>query len=200
MKKILLVIAVLFAAVAADAQIKFGVKGGMNITEMSFSKDVLKSDNQTGFFVGPMVRFDLPLIGLGVDASALYDQRSYKLSESSEVNGVNEFKQKQIIIPVNARYQLGPDLFGVFVYTGPQVAFNIGDENVKDAASEWTFRSSTLSWNFGAGLMVAKHLEAKANYNVPLGKTGEYTVTYNNIKEAAEGKSKTWQISLGYYF
>ena len=57
MKKILsilMVIACLGMAMPAQAQIKFGLKGGLNITTLSFSEDAFKGDNRTGFFIGPM--------------------------------------------------------------------------------------------------------------------------------------------------
>ena len=53
MKKILsilMVIACLGIAIPAQAQLKFGLKGGLNITSLSFSGDMFKGDNRTGFF------------------------------------------------------------------------------------------------------------------------------------------------------
>lgn len=41
------------------------VKGGLNLSKASFSKDALKGDNQTGWFIGPMAEFTLPIIGVG---------------------------------------------------------------------------------------------------------------------------------------
>jgi hypothetical protein len=57
MKKIISVLMVavcLMMAAPAQAQLHFGVKGGLNISKLSFSKDAFKGDNKTGFFVGPM--------------------------------------------------------------------------------------------------------------------------------------------------
>ena len=73
MKKILSI--TLFAvamviAMPANARLKFGLKGGLNINKVSFSQSDLKSDNQTGFFVGPTVQFTTPL-GIAVDGSVL---------------------------------------------------------------------------------------------------------------------------------
>ena len=83
MKKIFtsaaIALAMISAANTAQAQVKFGVKGGLNVTNMSFSKDVVDANNQTGFFIGPTLKFTLPIVGLGIDASALYDQREAKL-------------------------------------------------------------------------------------------------------------------------
>ena len=71
MKKVIALI-VLAAAMTLTAQaqgIKFGVKGGLNITKMKFSEDVFKSENKTGFFVGPTLKISLPM-GFGVDIAA----------------------------------------------------------------------------------------------------------------------------------
>lgn len=81
MKKIFGVIALAMAfvfAVPAQAQLKFGVKAGLNVSKASISKGVFSSDNRTGFFIGPMAEFTLPIVGLGVDAALLYDNKSVK--------------------------------------------------------------------------------------------------------------------------
>lgn len=73
MKKIISVLMVavcLMMAAPAQAQLHFGVKGGLNISKLSFSKDAFKGDNKTGFFVGPMAEFTLPIIGIGADVAA----------------------------------------------------------------------------------------------------------------------------------
>lgn len=81
------VAATMMFAQPADAQIQFGVKGGVNLSSFSFSNDadMLDSKNRTGFFIGPTVNFTLPVVGLGVDASVLYDQREAKVDRKSVV-------------------------------------------------------------------------------------------------------------------
>ncbi len=67
MKKIISVFMVavcLMMAAPAQAQLHFGVKGGLNLSKVSFSKSDLKGDNKTGWFIGPMAEFTLPLLGL----------------------------------------------------------------------------------------------------------------------------------------
>ena len=63
MKKIFgaLMIAVCIGmAMPAQAQLHFGVKGGLNLSKASFSdvKTNFKKDNFTGFFIGPMAEFN----------------------------------------------------------------------------------------------------------------------------------------------
>ena len=75
----------LFSTSSAQAQVKFGLKGGLNVTNMSLNSEVFDADNQTGFFIGPTVKFTLPIVGLGIDASALYDQRDAKITVEDNV-------------------------------------------------------------------------------------------------------------------
>ena len=73
MKKILTLVlfATMMLATTVNAQVRFGVKGGLNVTDMSLSNDMFDASNRTGFFIGPTVKISLPLTGLGIDASAL---------------------------------------------------------------------------------------------------------------------------------
>ena len=70
-----------FSTVANAQGVKFGLKAGLNVTDMHLSSKMLEKSNQAGGFVGPTVQFSLPLTGLGIDASALYDYRSAKVSD-----------------------------------------------------------------------------------------------------------------------
>ncbi len=113
-------------------------------------------------------------------------------------------KQQQVAIPVNLRYQLGlGDVLGVFIFAGPQFAFNVGDQKITDI--DWEWKKSTLSVNVGAGVMVASHLQINANYNIACGKTGEFNALTTigkaaGVNNAGDGKLNTWQIGLAYYF
>ncbi len=194
MKKIFTII-LLAAAISmpSQAQIKFGLKAGVNLTNMSFSKSIADESNRAGFFVGPTVLFNLPIVGLGVDASALYDQR--------EAKGNNEtIKAQQIVIPVNIRYGVGlGTLASIFAYAGPQFGFNVGSkEKSIGNGVDWKMSNSNLSFNFGLGVMALNHLQVTAGYNIVCGKTGE--VTFKNGAEAIRGRSNAWQIAATYYF
>ena len=187
-------------AVPAQAQFKFGLKGGVNITDMSFNSDVLEASNRTGFFIGPTVKFTLPLLGFGVDVSALYDQREAELKDSDA-----KLKQKAINVPINLRYDIGlGSLAAVYLAAGPQFGFNVGDKSqtLVENVSEWTLKSSNFSVNLGAGVMLLRHLQVGFNYNIVCGKTGDVTVinTVSGAYESFRNRSNTWQISAAYYF
>lgn len=200
---IVLVVATYFA-VPANAQLKFGIKGGLNITDMSLSNDVFETSNRTGFFIGPTIKFTLPIVGLGIDASALYDQREGEVNVEADDNTLvsTRLKQKSINIPINLRYDIGlGSLAAVYLAAGPQFGFNVGDKNqslYKDVA-EWRLNTSNFSVNVGAGVMLLGHLQVGANYNIVCGKTGEITVL-DGAESVLRGRSNTWQISAAYYF
>ena len=197
MKKILTVVvlfAALMTAVPAKAEVKFGLKGGLNLTSMSFDSNIIDKSNQAGFFIGPTLKFTLPIVGLGIDASALYDQRKAKVDDSS-------VKQQSIQIPINLRYGIGlGSKASIYFFAGPQFGFNVGDKDIKTDVGNWTFKSSNISANVGLGLMLLGHLQVSANYNFGLGKTGEFSENTipNQIKE--NGKLNAWQIGLTYFF
>ena len=199
MKKFLTVVvlfAALMTAVPAKAEVKFGVKGGLNLTSMSLDANAISKSNQAGFFIGPTFKFTIPIVGLGFDASALYDQRKAEVDDTS-------IKQQSIQIPINLRYGIGlGSTASIYFFAGPQFGFNVGDKDIKTDVGNWTFKSSNISANVGLGLMLLSHLQISANYNFGLGKTGEFDEflpgAVNAIKE--NGKLNAWQIGVAYFF
>lgn len=185
---ILVAVATMVAA-PASAQVQFGLKGGLNVTSMSFSEKVLNKENRAGFFIGPTAKFTLPIVGLGIDASALYDQREAEVEDE-------KIKQQAINVPINLRYSVGlGETASVYFAAGPQFGFNVGDKEHKLTDGEtWKLRGSTLSVNFGLGVMILNHVQIGANYNLVCGKTGELSVLKN------KGRANAWQISAAYYF
>ena len=205
MKKTLVVMLMAVAfAMPSNAQIKLGLTGGLNLTNVNVKDAAGTVKGRAGFFIGPTVKFTLPIVGLGIDASAVYDQREGKVGEGSAVQTI---KSQSIQIPINVRYGVGlGDLLEVFAFAGPQFGFNVGsNKTLSDvehlAKYEWTLKSANLSANLGIGLTVLSHLQAKFNYNWALGKTGEVERTIGGVKEAiGSAKFNCWQISLAYWF
>lgn len=190
----------------ASAQLKFGLKGGVNVASMSFSSDVFDASNHTGFFVGPTVLLKIPVVGLSFDAAALYDQRESRVQIDSHQSPM--LRTKAINVPINVRYGIGlGSLASVFAFAGPQLGFAIGDKerSIFNDAAQWTMSNSSFSVNVGAGLMLLNHLQLSANYNIACGKTGEVSVG-NVAGDVIDGlaNSKTranaWQVGLAYYF
>ena len=215
MKKFLTTTMLLLAAmvIPANAQsFKFGIKGGLNISDMSFDEKVLETSNKTGFFIGPTVQVALPIVGLGVDISGLYDQKESKVNDET-------IKQQSILVPVNLRYKFGlGSQAGIYLAAGPQFGFNVGDDKYtwnsitdisgtqQQIANEFQLKKSNFSVNLGAGVYLTKHIEVGFQYNIPLGKTADATVgnavtgTAQNLYKSDDTKVKTWSISAALFF
>ena len=196
MKKIFgaLMIAICIAmAMPAQAQIHFGVKGGLNLSKASFSNvsENFKKDNFTGFFIGPMAEFNIPIVGLGVDAALLFAQRGIKVSEGNEDYTV---KQNGIDIPVNLKYTIGlGSLAGIYLAAGPDFYFDFaGNKTIEGVKTDK--KKAEVGINVGAGVKLLNHLQVGANYNIPLGDTAKFEGT------DASYKTKTWQVSVAYIF
>lgn len=191
----------------ADAQVKFGVKGGWNLSSLKLNDDMFTSDNKNGFFIGPMMKVSLPLTGLGFDIAALYDQREAKMRYADDVIGSDlsrrtTIKQKTIDVPVNLRYSIGlASMANVYFFGGPQWSINVGDENFKwDSVSSYTLKKNTLSFNIGAGLTFLQHIQASVNYNIEASKSGKMEIERADDGDWVKGRNHTWQVSLGYWF
>ena len=200
MKKIFsafMVMALLLITIPANAQFKFGVKGGLSISKLSVSKDILKSDNQTGFFIGPMAEFTIPIVGLGVDVAALYNQSGVATVSGSE--GEVNSTLKTVEIPINLKWTFGlGSTAGVYVAAGPQFGFNVGDRIIQDI---YEFKKNNTTFNVGAGVKLIRHLQIGVNYNFGLSRVASI-IGNDEFKEFAGEKirNSTWQISLAYLF
>lgn len=194
MKKLLstlMVIACLALAIPAQAQIKFGVKAGLNVSKLHLSENIVSKDNRAGFFVGPTAEFTLPLLGLGIDGSVLYNQFGVDSEKGTST-------KKSIEIPINLRWTVGfSSLVGVYVAVGPQFGFNVGDRWFDEVCE---FKKNTTSFNVGAGLKLLGHLQVGATYNFALKDNGK--IHDDDIEDLATigFKQNTWQVSVAYLF
>lgn len=180
MKKVfsvLMVAVALMMAAPAQAQlIKFGVKGGLNMTKLD--AEGLKSDNSTGFFIGPMAEFTLPIVGLGIDGAVMFSQR-----------GKDEFKQQGLEIPVNLKFSFGlGSMLGAYVAAGPDFFYNFKDLKIEGGEA----KKAQVALNLGAGVKLLRKLQVGLNYQIPMGNSFEI--------ENVDIKNKTWQVSLAYMF
>jgi len=204
MKRVFSVALVAFVflfALPANAQVKFGIRGGLNVSNMSFGNNIISKLDNAGFYLGPTVKIGIPLTGFSIDASALYDQRSADVSvyEGNEqiMEETETIKQKQLALPVNLRYSIGfGDEASVFFFAGPQFSFNLSDDIKK---IDWEWKNTNLSINIGAGIMALKHIEVSFDYNIGCGHTGEATAS-SILKTGFKGRSSASQIGIAYYF
>ncbi|MDR0659024.1 MAG: porin family protein [Mediterranea sp.] len=205
MRKIIGVFMVVVAAaiaVPAQAQIKFGVKGGLNLAKADFDKSDVKASNFTGFFIGPMVEATIPIVGLGVDGSLLFSQKGTKLIGET-------LKQQGLEVPINLKYSIGlGSLASVYLAAGPSFFFNLksdDDLTLDGVKGKLNYENAEIALNLGAGVKLLKHLQVGVNYNMPFTdstkiKEGDYTGVAWNALKGKSFKTKVWQVSVAYMF
>lgn len=188
----------LLVALPSSAQLSFGLRAGVNavnndITAVS-QETITSKDNYTGYFAGPMVEFQIPLIGAGIDLAVLYSQKGMTMPDKEVM------KEQAIAVPLYLKYTLGLGNFlGIFAQAGAQLNYNIGDMNyfyeekiessttpgeVLSQIQEYSLNKTIWSANIGAGIKLLNHLQASINYNIPITKSGAYTL-YNDVKTTA---------------
>lgn len=200
LKRIVIAMALILAfGVSANAQIKFGVKAGVVVNDLKFDKDVVATDNRTGFTGGLMMEVNLPIINLGVDASVMYVRRSadvsYNIANGNETLTTDKINNDYIEVPVNLKYKFGlpgvGKIVAPYIFTGPSFAFLTSKKAINDA---WENKKFDLSWNFGAGVQILNKIQVGASYGLGLTKASE-SVTGN-----IDAKNRYWTITAAYLF
>ena len=217
MKKLLflLVMFSFYIVAPAKAQLKLGVTGGLNISMLHMADDDYKGyvdKKRPGILIGPTAIYALPISGLGVDASVLYDLRAAKSKENKATNTIycTSFQ-----VPVHVRYSMNlGDMVEAFVFTGPQFGVAMGNKDLLVASGtgsmtghalerRWKANGSSLSWNIGIGGIIEETVQVRLSYNMALKNTGELQqidLVDGTSKVLTSGKAHACQISLSYLF
>jgi len=155
MKKLILTLTICFATVyLCSAQLlpsfQFGVKGGVNLTNLSRS-GVFNSSNQAGYLGGIWMRFG----ALGVN----FQPEAYITSKDVTVDG-NTSKFTSVDVPLLVGAKVGAFGLGARFYTGPVVSFTINkDQTLSSAATsiyQLEYQNQNYAWQLGAGMDIRK--------------------------------------------
>jgi hypothetical protein len=168
MKKIVFIAAVLFTAVAAQAQIKFGVKAGANFYK--FGGDDAKIGDispklKIGLAGGGIVNIPISEM-FSVQPEVLYSMEGAKYEEDGEKL---TYKTDYINIPVMIQYN---NTSGFYAETGPQIGFlasakGTDGDNTVDLKDQ--FKGINFSWALGLGYKMSSGFGFGARYNLGLG-------------------------------
>lgn len=203
MKALALVVVVMFFSMPVDAKLRFGVRGGMNLTQLSLSNNPFDVRSSNGFYIGPAAK--LTILGFGIDAAALYDQREVMTEERSnssvDPSADLSMQQRQICLPVNLRLTLLgiESVASVYVYGGPQWNYNLGDRRIDDF--NWVGEKHTKSANIGVGAILVSHIQVNVNYNWAVTKSGSY-FPFLAVKDdtSFDAHHSSWQVGLAWWF
>lgn len=188
MKKYLIaILAAAMCSVAAQAQVRFGVKAGVDINKLHLSGDNnFSPDNKAGFTGGLMTEFTVPIVGLCFDASLMY----------TRMNGESNSHKDFFEVPVNIKYKFQipavSSIIAPYLFTGPDFAFKI-------TGKQDPYKTFQCAWNVGLGVELLRHLQVGAGYAFGINniaKTVAGINTTNNIKV----RNNYWTVTAAYLF
>lgn len=187
---ILVMITCMLTITPAYSQIfQAGVKGGVSLSKISFSgsKSNLRADNRTGFFIGPTAEVKIPLVGIGLEISALYAQDKLECDYASA--DLNILK-----VPVNFKWSAGiRKIVSVYVAAGPQFDFNLGHT----WESDYLIEKRKISCNVGTGIKLINHIQLGVNYNFSFNRMATLYISDEWGEEhSVRIKNNGWQVSL----
>ena len=182
------------AVMPAAGQVRVGLRAGIAVNGLQLDRDIVSSSNRAGYTGGLVLDLNIPVVGLGIEASAMYTHRSNRLTD-----GNNLFKRHYIDIPVYARYRMSlPSVGNVvapIVFTGPSfsILFN------ENAPTTYSNCKTYLSWDVGGGVDLFKHLRVTASYGIGISKAMSY-IDQEYSGDEVHGKDKYWTLNAAWFF
>jgi Outer membrane protein beta-barrel domain len=204
MKKVLLTLITIFAINGvASAQMRFGVKGGLNLANISISP------SQTGVEPKSIISFhagivlDAPLSeSISIQPNLLFSQKGYKASFAISTTSIEgKATINYLEIPINVVYHAtealsigaGPYLGYALSGTSTTTTTTNGQSktDTKDADFDKDIKRLDFGLNVTAGYEVIEGLIVSANYSLGLANINADTSTTSTIKNGVIGFSVT---------
>jgi len=221
MKKSLLLILTLIFAITANAQIKYGVKAGVNLSQNTVSTltfddgcyyDGKAYDFLTGFHISGHVNFSLgKYFGIQPELSFSTQGGKYKSQfYLKEYHTGDDFYLPPIdnnTYTKNYHYINLPVLFEVkpftnfSIFAGPQIGFNVYND------TDWNVNVCDFAIATGLQYAIAGKFLISARYNIGLTKTISDSRQWHSIApmdhysaKLTGGANRVLQFSVGYQF
>lgn len=200
-KKIILTLLVAICTMGvANAQFRFGVKAGLNINSLHLNslQENFNKDNHCGYTLGVMTEFQVPIIGLAFDLSAMYTRMNSDLDSTVPSEEDVAYNKNFLEIPLNLKYKIGLPIVGSiitpYIFTGPSFAIKL-DKNSLDAIKTKTCQ---VAWNLGVGVELVKHLQISGSYGFGMNNVAEFTGLVNT--EKVKVKNNYWTVTAAWLF
>lgn len=211
MKKIIcLFIAGLSICWAQAQSLQFGLKGGVNYTNVAGNlQDEDLYSNKFAFHGG--ITSQVKLIGdvLSIQPELLYSQKGYNyLNQEVVVNGVeHENKAKRNYSYVDLPLLLKAKAGGFFVEGGPQIGYLAGIQdkkersvnNIEDKDVQWLSKEGMAEWE--AGYVAGLGFQANNGLSLGLRYNGRIDglVKENADRNWANARHSVLQLQLGFF-
>lgn len=202
MKKILLSLLALIAALGASAQFRYGPVAGVDISTLKFKQDLFTVDQSVGFSAGMMAEMMFPGLGFGIDTGLLYEQRGATCNLGSRViwesqgYGRERLYLHNIVLPLHLRFKWTrmnglEDYWAPFVFGGPEFSFLVAHGHC-DAMK---YSGGDVGITAGLGFEIKKRWQVSASYTWGM----TYAVKTALLTDMS-ARSRTWDIRVAYLF
>ena len=206
MKRFFASIIVLFAIVAmpgkADAQFRYGAIAGVNISDLSFSQDLISVSPTVGYTAGVQAEMIFPGIGFGIDMGLLYNQlgADVNLGEkeiwASEGYGSERQYLHYVQVPFHFRFKwtrMGglEEKIAPFAYAGPDLTLLVG--HGKCDAMEYA--GGDVGLTVGLGFELFERWQLSGSYT--------WGMTYSLktvLLDDFSARNRHWSVRLTYFF
>jgi len=165
MKKIIFLPLLLTMGIV-NAQLQFGLKGGVNVSNFTGGDfNNIEKSSLVAFHAGGLVRIKFD--HLVIQPELLFSSQGAKLDD-----GVTEadYKVSYVNIPIMVQWQFNG---GFYIEAGPQAGFKIS-EDIPNSTIEDFAKSTDLSIGLGLGFLKNKGLGIGARYMVGVSKVGDF--------------------------
>ncbi|HTI09864.1 MAG TPA: porin family protein [Puia sp.] len=193
MKKLVLLFIAGFSLATSHAQIRFGLKAGVNFSSLheTSTTDGSSLSTKVDFNAGALVNIKL-IDKLSLQPEVIYSGQGSKATQ----NGMDAtYNFGYINIPILVKYNI---IAGLFAETGPQLGI-LTSANVKESGSSVSIKdeikSTDWSWSFGAGYLLPINLGFDARYNL-----GFSNIAKGTDSNGGSLKNGAFQVGVFYLF
>ncbi len=165
MKKIIFLPLLLVVGIV-NAQLQFGLKGGVNISNFTGGDfNNIEKSPYVAWHGGGVVR--IKFNHLVLQPEVLFSSQGAKLDD-----GVTEenYKVSYVNIPIMLQWQFKGSFY---IEAGPQAGFKVSEEIPNSAIDEFA-KSTDLSIGVGLGFLKSKGLGLGGRYTVGISKVGDF--------------------------
>ena len=183
---------VLAIGIAQGQEVKFGVKGGLNL--MKISNNQLSGNNKVGFHIGGLVEFKLS-DKFAIQPELLYSTKGTK----QDFYGIQLITNLSYIdLPIMAKFFVTK---GLSIEAGPQIGYLVSEKGISNSElviyQAGNYNKMDYGLNLGAGYVLENSLLFQVRYYLGLADISKiYPYSNTNIIDHNKG----FQLSVGYQF
>ena len=163
-----LVLLLAICSVSSSAQLRYGFRLGGDIADAKLNHvEEASLSNRSAFSGGFVLEYQMPKCGFAPDIAILYTRYNTRLEEIGK--SPVSFGRNFIEVPLHLKYKFWIksfyDLFAPMIYTGPSVAFRIGN----DAKAPLSSNKVQTGWDVGIGFDIVNFIQISGGYRFGLG-------------------------------